>query len=556
MSKDFWEDDAKAAGPQGGFWDDDAASLQTMKPRIPEGESALRGAAQGLTFGLADEGTGAVEAAKDTLFGDAKLRDYIDRYKQHRDESRANYAKAQKENPKSYLAGEVGGSVASSFIPGLGWSNAAKGANLTARLGRAALAGGTYGLGNSEVDLTKGTDLTPEDVKNVVSDVGTGAAFGAAGQGAGEALGKVGSKFASGLSNLADVATIKGAGGMTADFRSLRRQGKTKELADFLRRKGVVSFGSNVDDAVERSKALQSAAKEDVANKLMQLDQNVAESGKMQPVAMEMSARPSQMSVNAGDGAFDVLEHTGASTRLPTSQQGFIPSQAAERIKSDVVNPMMEGPYATKQVAGQVQKEIDDLAARGDAPMSFVDTNKLKNKYYDLIGDYGKEKSPYIESLKKFAGSLNKEMESKADEVAQAAGDPSLYKGWKQSKSDLGNSITAHDMASNRADQLSQNRAFSLTDYLAGGIAGAGGLSADDPEKALYALPAMLVNKQLRTRGPAALGITANKAAQALKTKYAAILQKAAAQGPKALSAAHFLLKQKDPNYQEILKEE
>lgn len=69
-------------------------------------DSAIRGAAQGASFGFADEITAGAEA----LFTDKS-------YEQARDESRKAYKLAEDTNPKSYIAGEFGGSLATAAAP-------------------------------------------------------------------------------------------------------------------------------------------------------------------------------------------------------------------------------------------------------------------------------------------------------------------------------------------------------------------------------------------------------------------------------------------------------
>lgn len=137
---------------------DPSAAFETIEdPSILE--SGLRGAAQGLTFGLADEATGALEAA----FSDKS-------YEQARDESRQAYKEAETANPTAYLTGDIGGSIATSFIPGLGALNAGKGAKLAEVAGKAALQGGLTGFGKSEA----------ADVSGLLKDTATGAAVGGA----------------------------------------------------------------------------------------------------------------------------------------------------------------------------------------------------------------------------------------------------------------------------------------------------------------------------------------------------------------------------------------
>jgi hypothetical protein len=113
-------------------------------------ESGLRGAAQGATFGYADEIAGAMES----LITNKP-------YRSARDESREAFKKAEESNPKTYMAGDLGATLASSFIPGL---NVAKGASLAKAAAKTAGLGAAEGLGRSEggnlKDLAKDTALS------------------------------------------------------------------------------------------------------------------------------------------------------------------------------------------------------------------------------------------------------------------------------------------------------------------------------------------------------------------------------------------------------------
>ena len=126
-------------------------------------ESGARGLAQGLTFGLVDEATGAIESA----FTDKT-------YEQARDESRANYNEAKEANPLTYGASELGGAIGSAFIPGMGALNAGRGARLAEVAGKAALQGGLSGYGNSTAEDTEG--LLKDTAKGAVIGGGLGAA--------------------------------------------------------------------------------------------------------------------------------------------------------------------------------------------------------------------------------------------------------------------------------------------------------------------------------------------------------------------------------------------
>jgi hypothetical protein len=158
------------------FTPDDAAPVSFKpdegvtgsKPKIggefSKTRSVLRGAGQGLTLGFADEITGALEAVGGSL-KKGSFDKFTDLYRQSRDEARQLNREAQEANPMSYFAGEIGGSVASSFVPGgvvakgLGLAaNTARGASIARGIGNAALMGGVSSLGASE-STTIGGDL-------------------------------------------------------------------------------------------------------------------------------------------------------------------------------------------------------------------------------------------------------------------------------------------------------------------------------------------------------------------------------------------------------------
>lgn len=136
-------------------------------------ESVGRGALQGASFGFADEIAGALGAAFTPKT-----------YRQARDESRAAYAAAKEANPKAYVAGEIGGGLASAVIPGGVLGKAAEGGAAAVEaaptIGRLALKGaatgaaygGAQALGDSTADLTQG------DFHGAIADTLRGAAIG------------------------------------------------------------------------------------------------------------------------------------------------------------------------------------------------------------------------------------------------------------------------------------------------------------------------------------------------------------------------------------------
>lgn len=153
-------------------------SLAKYLPEETSGtESFLRGVAQEGSFGFADELAGALESAFTHKT-----------YRQARDESRAKYAQAESDNPNAYLAGQVGGGLASLAVPG---GALGKGLGTAVRgVGGAAALGGIYGAGHSDADLTEG------DVGGLARDTAIGAGAGALAHGAVSLAGKAAAKVA------------------------------------------------------------------------------------------------------------------------------------------------------------------------------------------------------------------------------------------------------------------------------------------------------------------------------------------------------------------------
>lgn len=118
-------------------------------------ESAMRGAAQGATFGLADEGAAGIIGTLDYLQqgGKLPLKDYI---KIRKDLIRKQDDKAKEDNPASYTAGDVAGSVATTAVPGLGTLNAGLGAGIGEMAGKSAVSGLLSGYGRSSEDTLSG----------------------------------------------------------------------------------------------------------------------------------------------------------------------------------------------------------------------------------------------------------------------------------------------------------------------------------------------------------------------------------------------------------------
>jgi hypothetical protein len=122
----------------------------------------IRGAAQGATFGFADEIEGGLGAAGDVLMGRSTLENIMDSYRANRDASRQQYDIAAERSPTATTLGNIGGGILSGIATaGLGGAGAA--ANTAGTLQKilnaskvGAAGGAVAGVGTSEGDLTKG----------------------------------------------------------------------------------------------------------------------------------------------------------------------------------------------------------------------------------------------------------------------------------------------------------------------------------------------------------------------------------------------------------------
>ena len=126
-------------------------------PEISQTESAIRGGAQGLSMGFADEATARLESI-------LKNKPYEEALQ----ESRSAYKQAQEANPITYTGSEIVGGIAPTFIPGIG--QAVTGAKLGKLATIGAGTGALSGLGYSE----------GKDIGEVARDVGIGGALGGA----------------------------------------------------------------------------------------------------------------------------------------------------------------------------------------------------------------------------------------------------------------------------------------------------------------------------------------------------------------------------------------
>jgi hypothetical protein len=145
---------AKASGPKDFYTDEEMASYAASVPSgdISKTESTLRGAAQGATFGFADELQGGALGALEA-FKSGGATSFREAYEAQRDAARQKYQAAQMANPNFYMGGQFAGGVASSFVPGLA---VARGASLASNVAKTGAQAALAGLGESEAKTASG----------------------------------------------------------------------------------------------------------------------------------------------------------------------------------------------------------------------------------------------------------------------------------------------------------------------------------------------------------------------------------------------------------------
>lgn len=200
-----WLQAEKDAGRYSGQVDPNANTGLDLSPTT---EDALRGFAQGATMTFGDEIQGAAEAYLNPFGGDKA-------YSEARDEQRTQNHGSETRSPKAYLAGQIGGGLATAAAtPGVSAGATARLAGTAAKFikpqyaaaaakiatgsGAGAGYGGLAALGSNESDLT-----TKQGRAQAGKDVATGAVIGTVAGGVFAAPGAIKSIFSKGDSTVA-----------------------------------------------------------------------------------------------------------------------------------------------------------------------------------------------------------------------------------------------------------------------------------------------------------------------------------------------------------------
>lgn len=482
---------------------------------IDQLESGLRGLAQGVSLGFADELTGGAEALGETLLGDRSLSDFGDVYKQKRDESRLAYEQAKAANPKTYMGAEIGGGIATAFVPGLGALNAAKGAQIGTVMGKGALQGGIMGLGGSSAD----------DVKGLAADTAMGGTLGAIGGGlgysAGKAVGgitdtladsKVGqyllSKYkglSGGVANkLDELAEVQGARALGLERGTQKKLGQdaTRAVGRQALDEKLLSFGANTEDLIARNNALKDAA------------------------------------VGARSAAYEQIDKAGASQ--------FNPLEVATKVEEKVLGGMNPAYADTQELMKKLQPDIDNILSRGDGNLSMEEAQKLVQS----LGKKAKFDMSRSTQANDMAKDVYQTVRAAINEAAgsEKVGIPGLKETIEGANRKYSVAKDADKLLQNKQARELGNKTFGLTDN----VMGAGAIASANP---ILAVPLIAAKKVSEKYGNQTAAISADKLSKFVREspellgKYRPVLEKAIQRGGTSVAVTHHLLQQKDPEY-------
>ncbi len=485
------------------------------KPSIAQ--SALGGALQGISSGIADEAVGVGK----TIFDPEAIRrqGLYETYKKHRDISRARFAAEERANPKAFFAGEMGGALATAPLTG------------AATLPKAMLQGGLYAFGKAEGDPL-----------NQIGETITGVATGGLGQKAftspyvKEGLKKGAAKVADigqGLKEKAERYAFDALGGVKKHVDAAAQKGRINPIGRELLDEGLLSW-------------LPSRTK----------------------LAEKISERREEVGQTIG-GILDKLDNivSELKAKAPSDKQKAIyGNHFVNRLKKEVLPGLKANPAIADDVAPYIENKLEAIGEKfKDKYMSFQEAEKLKRQFQDLIKYEKMSPTPKMEGLKNLASSMRGNVENYAEGFAKKYGDPDLLQKFKSAKQKYGNLAQAEDIVSDRVSRDIANRSVSPSDYLTGAGAAitAASQGADFLGASAAAAGVALANQLARRYGNQASAVTLDAVGNMLKTapeklgKYGPVFEKALRErGPQALNVLVNVGMKKDPELAQTIASE
>lgn len=518
-----WKDRAKPVKPS---WRDRARPTEpaSSAPEVSQAESAVRGAFKGASAGFVDELAGGLEAlgSKVGVRGLGGGFDEIRRetpnesgqsfqevYESRRDQRRALDERAEVANPKTFMAGDVAGSL---VLPGPG-----KG-SLLAKTGKMAGIGAVEGLGRSNAE---GQELA--------SDVAKSAAFAGAMPGVMAGAGKA----------------VKAVGG------GIRR--------------ATTGLGPEVGEHYLANKAGVNAARElpsvteDFLNKAREQGQKLSEDSGAAYDILKQSGK----TTTAGDLAAqlqthaDNLDELGAYTPEARKTIGYLRRTASNILDSVGGDGSSEIGYdKVKSLVKQLDRAIEQAKKRGgvDYQELVAARKQLDGMLKEAVPEYGTHMGVLADETRALTGltdqfSKDKGAEQMLRRVMQGK-DRYTEKALQNFDRTAGTGFTKELKDAAVKQALGAGTTNGSRNTLMGALAGssASTVASGAPSPVIVALGAALGyagDKLTRPVYKAMLDATSSPAFQ----KFATPFQKAAERGPAAVSVLHHTLLKNDPEY-------
>jgi hypothetical protein len=353
-----------------------------LEPNIAESTSALAGAGQGASFGFADELAGLGSAAKGALSGQGF------EYKKKRDEWRKWFEKAQKENPGAYLAGELGGSLGTAVIPGVGiLGNLGKAGLVTKGAITGAGVGALSGIGQSTAENP--LDIAKDAKNAAILGGGLGAAGGLAAKGV--------SKLASKLPEIAEQRAFKAATGQNKKafkeaFKTDSLETKGRDLLTTDEAGGpVVGWFSRSEDIAENASKKSDFFGKKIGEIGEQIDKTAENAIEGRKIADEILKYASNIPDTPKNTS--VIKNLLKEAQFYENKGNFSFSDAQKfkgtyKFKPTDTTTQVLGQDATNAVRGIVSKEMENTAEA-------LAKENPNTKLADLLGKYKEVKQKY-----------------------------------------------------------------------------------------------------------------------------------------------------------------
>lgn len=337
--------------------------------------ATIRGAVQGVSRGFGDELSGNIGGAIDYLQGEG---DFKTLYEKNKAEQVAKNQQSEKDWPKLYGAGQVGGSII-------------KGAT---SLPAMALEGIAQGIGYSDADLVNG------DVKGLAKDAAIGGAIsggtGAAVQGVSKMAPSV-LKYLSGkMGSIAENRAVN-ATGATGLQAAKFAPGTGRELLD----RGIVRGMDTAENIAERAGDALRSSGDEISAALAKLDE-VGAKASVDNVVTVLQSKVDELSQVPGNETL-IRQLTNEIDNLIARGQSDLPVSLAEKAKrnyqSNVNYASPESDKkASKYLASAFKDEVEQVASKAD-PVAAKDFMAAKRSYGIL--------SPVEEAASRRANVLN-----------------------------------------------------------------------------------------------------------------------------------------------------